>query len=120
MFNDYLCLSVAPHASAPWPPHSSRAPRAVRRQPHRQFDEQTEFGCVGEYTITRHTDGSLSLDRIRFMPTYTVGMTYTPDYKLIPLADATELGWVDVQQSRAHITSVMNTCTPVEVFDYLD
>lgn len=54
------------------------------------------------------------------MPTYTVGMTYTPDYKLIPLADATELGWVDVQQSRAHITSVMNTCTPVEVFDYLD
>ena len=54
------------------------------------------------------------------MPTYTVGMPYTPDYKLIPLAYATELGWVDVQQSRAHITSVMNAYTPVEVVDYLD
>lgn len=87
---------------------------------HGQYDEQTKFGGIGEYTITRHTDGSLSLDRIRFMPTYTVGMPYTPDYKVIPLADATELGWVDVQQSRAHITSVMNTYTPVEVVDYLD
>lgn len=87
---------------------------------HGQYDEQTKFGGIGEYTITRHTDGSLSLGRIRFMPTYTVGMPYTPDYKVIPLADATQLGWVDVQQSRAHITSVMNTYTHVDVVDYLD
>lgn len=87
---------------------------------HGQYDERTKYGGIGEYTITRRADGTLSLDRIRFMPTYTVGMPHTPDYKVIPLADAGSLGWVDVNQSRADITAHMNTYTPVEVVDYLD
>lgn len=87
---------------------------------HGQYDEKTKFGGIGEYTITRHTDGTLSLDRIRFMPTYTVGMPYTPDYTVIPLADAGRLGWVDAHHSRADIAARMNTYTPVEVVDYLD
>lgn len=87
---------------------------------HGQYDEKTKYGGIGEYTITRRTDGTLSLDRIRFMPTYTVGMPHTPDYKVIPLADAGRLSWVDVNQSRTDITALMNTFTPVEVVDYLD
>lgn len=87
---------------------------------HGQYDERTKYGGIGEYTITRRTDGTLSLDRIRFMPTYTVGMPHTADYSVIPLADAGRLGWVDVDKSRADITALMNTYTPVEVVDYLD
>ena len=74
---------------------------------HGQYDERTKYGGIGEYTITRRTDGSLSVDRIRFMPTYTVGMPQTPEYKVIPLADAGSLGWVDVNKSRADITALL-------------
>ncbi len=87
---------------------------------HGQYDEQTKYGGIGEYTITRHADGTLSLDNIRFMPTYTVGKPQTPEYKVIPLADAASLGWVDVDRARADITSLMNTYTDVEAVDYLD
>ena len=87
---------------------------------HVQYDEQTKHGGIGEYTITRHADGELSLGKIRFMPTYTVGKPQTPEYKVIPLADAGALGWVDVDRARADITSLMNTYTDVEVVDYLD
>lgn len=87
---------------------------------HGQYDEQTKYGGIGEYTITRHADGELSLGKIRFMPTYTVGKPQTPEYKVIPLADAGALSWVDVDRARADITSLMNTYTDVEVVDYLD
>ena len=98
---------------------------------HGQYDEQTKFGGIGEYTITRHTDGSLSLDTIRFMPTYTVGRPYTPEFSVIPLAEAGELGYVDVEATgelgyvdveakRQQVSDVLNTYTSVEVVDYLD
>ena len=45
---------------------------------HVQYDEQTKHGGIGEYTITRHADGELSLGKIRFMPTYTC-LLYTSD-----------------------------------------
>ena len=87
---------------------------------HGQYDEQTKYGGIGEYTITRRTDGALTLDKIRFMPTYTVGKPQTTEYKVIPLADAASLGWVDPVSARADITALMNTYTDVEVVDYLD
>lgn len=93
-------------------PQDRATPRIIERN-------ELKVGFLA-YTITRRTDGSLSLDRIRFMPTYTVGMPQTPEYKVIPLADAGSLGWVDVNKSRADITAHMNTYTPVEVVDYLD
>lgn len=87
---------------------------------HGQYDEQTKYGGIGEYTITRRTDGTLTLDKIRFMPTYTVGKPQTTEYKVIPLADAASLGWVDPVSAHADITALMNTYTDVEVVDYLD
>lgn len=87
---------------------------------HGQYDEQTKYGGIGEYTITRRTDGTLTLDKIRFMPTYTVGKPQTSEYKVVPLADAASLGWVDPDAAKADITALMNTYTEVEVVDYLD
>ncbi|MCT1685076.1 hypothetical protein M3A74_09715 [Corynebacterium appendicis] len=51
---------------------------------HGQYDEQTKYGGIGEYTITRHADGELSLGKIRFMPTYTVGKPQTPGRRRRP------------------------------------
>lgn len=87
---------------------------------HGQYEDKTKLGGIGEYTITRHKGGELTLDSIRFMPTYTVGRPYTSEFKVIPLADARPLGFIDVDQARADIVQVMNTYTDVEVVDYLD
>lgn len=87
---------------------------------HGQTAEGTKFGGIGEYTISRRKDGTLALDSIRFMPTYTVGMPHTAEYKVIPLADAKALPYVDPTASKAVIERMMNHYTDVEVVDYLD
>lgn len=85
-----------------------------------QSNFETNYGGIGEYTITRHSDGQLTLDAIRFMPTYNLGVPFSPEYQVIPLADAGWLDHVDVAQRKASITELMNTYTDVEVVDYLD
>ncbi len=87
---------------------------------HGQFAEETKYGGIGEYTITRRKDGTLTLDSIRFMPTYNMGMPHTPEFKVIPLADADSLPHVDPAASKAVIERMMNHYTDVEVVGYLD
>lgn len=85
-----------------------------------QYQENTKLGGIGEYTINRDKDGKLSLGPIRFMPTYTVGMPFTPQFSVVPLAQAHDLGYLDAAQAKAGIEQLMDTYTDVEVVDYLD
>lgn len=80
---------------------------------HGQWEEETKVGGVGEFTFTRRGDGSLHVDRVRYMPTYTVGPPISYDHHVIPLVQTQDYldvaGWMDELNARLN----------VEVVDYL-
>lgn len=83
---------------------------------HGQWDERTKVGGIGEFAFTRGADGGVTLDGIRFMPTYTVGPPISYEHKVLPLADAHE--YIDVAAWFAELRGRLGP--DVEIVEYLD
>lgn len=85
-----------------------------------QYDETNKVGGIGEYTLTFHAGGRVTVGNFRFMPTYTIGMPDTPEFQVVPLIDAGKKGYIDAAAWKRELTQRLNTYTPVDVVDYLD
>lgn len=83
---------------------------------HGQWDERTKVGGIGEFAFTRGADGAVTLDGIRFMPTYTVGPPISYEHKVLPLIDAHE--YLDVAATFAELRERLGP--DVEIVEYLD
>ncbi|MEH0147842.1 CapA family protein [Corynebacterium sp. Q4381] len=83
---------------------------------HGQWDERTKVGGIGEFAFTRSADGAVTLDRIRFMPTYTVGPPISYEHKVLPLVRAHE--YIDVAATFAELRERLGP--DVEIVEYLD
>ncbi len=80
---------------------------------HGQWEENTKVGGIGEVTFRKKGDGTVLVDDVRYMPTYTIGPPISYNHKVIPLVDAGD--YIDVDAWREELRERMN----VEVVDYL-
>lgn len=85
-----------------------------------QYEEETKIGGIGEVTFNKLANGDVVLDKIRFMPTYNVGLPETSYYKVVPLANAAEYGFYNADAWFERLNQKLNYYTQVEVVDYLD
>lgn len=86
-----------------------------------QYQLEEKLGGIIEYTFRKSTDGDVTLDSMRFMPTYNFGLPETPNYLVIPLAEGAEYGLADADYLFQMIEERMTYYTDmVEVVDYLD
>lgn len=86
-----------------------------------QYELETKLGGISEYTFKRDKEGKITIDSMRFMPTYNIGY---PDYnyfKVIPLADGEEYGLWAAEELYLMLEERMTAYTDkVEVVRYLD
>lgn len=80
---------------------------------HGQWEENTKVGGIGEVTFRKKGDGTVLVDNVRYMPTYTVGPPISYNHKVIPLAEASD--YIDVDAWRTELRQRLN----VTVVDYL-
>lgn len=86
-----------------------------------QYQLEEKLGGITEYTFRKSTTGDVTLDSMRFMPTYNFGLPETPNYLVIPLAEGAEYGLPDADYLYQMIEERMTYYTDkVEVVDYLD
>lgn len=85
-----------------------------------QYEEHTRIGGIGEYCFHKLANGEVILGKIRFMPTYNIGMPETTEYYVVPLADANEYGFYNSDYWMEELRDRMSYFTDVEVVDYLD
>lgn len=86
---------------------------------HGQYDLPTKVGAIGEVTFLRDSQGEISIENLRLMPTFCIGLPETWYYKVVPLADLAEYG-MDGSWMFEEIKELMQTYTEVEVVEYLD
>lgn len=86
-----------------------------------QYQLEEKLGGIVEYTFLKDSDGKVTLDNMRFMPTYNFGLPEQSEYLVIPLADGADYGLADADYLFDMITERMKYFTDkVEVVDYLD
>lgn len=87
-----------------------------------QYELENKLGGITEVEITKHPDDSVTIDHIRFMPTFNFGPP-TYNYSLvIPLADGPEYGLTptDTDAIYEQLKERMNAYSEIEFVDYLD
>lgn len=86
-----------------------------------QYEIETKVGGISEYTFHKLADGSVTLDSMRFMPTFNFGMPEQTVNQVVPLADADEYGLSIADELYAELVDRMRYYTnKVEVVEYLD
>lgn len=86
-----------------------------------QYQLEEKLGGIIEYTFRKAIDGEVTLDSMRFMPTYNFGLPETSNYLVIPLAEGYDYGLPDAEYLYQMIEERMTAYTDkVEVVEYLD
>lgn len=86
-----------------------------------QYQLEEKLGGIIEYTFRKAVDGEVTLDSMRFMPTYNFGLPETSNYLVIPLAEGYDYGLPDTEYLYQMIEERMTAYTDkVEVVEYLD
>lgn len=86
-----------------------------------QYLLEEKLGGIVEYTFRKSASGDITLDGMRFMPTYNFGLPEQANYLVIPLADGADYGLADADYLYNMISERMSYFTDkVEVVDYLD
>ncbi|AXY25557.1 hypothetical protein CL176_05865 [Suicoccus acidiformans] len=85
-----------------------------------QYEVDTKLGGIIEYTF-RVKGEDVTLEGMRFMPTYNLGLPESAQYLVVPLAEAADYGFWDADYYFDVLTERMTTYTDnVEVVPYLD
>lgn len=83
-----------------------------------QIETNTKIGGISEITLKKEQN-KVTVDKIRFMPTYNPSPSEAGYYVVVPLADATP--YIDVDYWFDHVTNIMTAYSDeVEVVKYLD
>ncbi len=86
-----------------------------------QYLLEEKLGGIVEYTFRKDAAGEVTLDSMRFMPTYNFGLPEQAEYLVIPLADGADYGLADADYLYEMISERMSYFTnKVEVVEYLD
>ncbi len=84
-----------------------------------QLDQKV--GSIWEYRFKIDSNNKVTIDQMRMMPTYNPGYPEFANYSVLPLADAADLGVVDVPAKFAELKDRIQTYNPeIEVVEYLD
>lgn len=86
-----------------------------------QYEVETKLGGITEVVYRKHSDGTVTVDKMRFMPTYNFGLPETPNYLVVPLADYDKYNIPNGAELYDMIQSRMTYYTnKVEVVGHLD
>lgn len=86
-----------------------------------QYTEDQKVGAIWEFTFKVDAQDKVTFEKMRLMPTYNIGLPEFQYYSVIPLADAGDLGVIDVPGKFAQLEERMHTYNDaIEVVDYLD
>lgn len=87
-----------------------------------QYDLENKLGGITEVEVTKHPDEKITIDHIRFMPTYNFGPPAYGYSLVIPLAEGVQYGLAqeDVDSIYLQLKERMNAYSDIEFVDFLD
>ncbi|MGX7108439.1 CapA family protein [Facklamia miroungae] len=86
-----------------------------------QVKEYEKIGGIGEYTFKMDDQGKVTLDSMRLMPTYNVGLPEWNHYQVIPLVEASDFGlWNGDELYKEVESRFKNYEQDLEFVPYLD